>query len=87
MNVVVLKRLKKKGGTDTHMSISKKDPGKCVGIYERATEERERETDICGYCKRKPLEAKVLNTTLRSDKSEWYLVPHCVEQDLSPALC
>ena len=67
MNVVVLKRLKKKGGTDTHMSISKKDPGKCVGIHERATEEREkererereRETDICGSFKRKPLEANV----------------------------
>ena len=43
MTVVVLKRLKKNGGTDTPMSISKKDPGKCVGIYERATEERERE--------------------------------------------
>ena len=45
MNVVVLKRLKKKGGTDTHMSISKKDPGKCVGIHERATEEREKERE------------------------------------------
>ena len=45
MTVVVLKRLKKKGGTDTHMSISKKDPEKCVGIYERATEEEERERE------------------------------------------
>ena len=49
--------------------------------------ERERVTDICGSCKRKSLEAKVLNPALRSDKSERYLVPHCVEQDLSPALC
>ena len=79
------------------MSISKKDPGKCVGIHERATEEREkerererereRETDICGSFKRKPLEANVLNPALRSDKSERYLDPHCVKQDLSPALC
>ena len=34
-----------------------------------------------------PLEAKVLNPALRSDKSERYLVPHCVERHLSPALC
>ena len=64
MNVVVLKRLKKKGGTDIHMSISKKDPEKCVGIYEMATEERERErererdTDICGSCKRSHLKQR-----------------------------
>ena len=48
---------------------------------------REREPDMCGSSKRKPLEAKVLNPALRSDKSERYLVPHCVEQGLSPALC
>ena len=42
---------------------------------------------MCGSSQRKPLEAKVLNLTLRSDESERFLVPHCVEQDLSPALC
>ena len=45
VTVFVLKRLKKKGGTDTHMSISKKDRGKRVGIHERATGERERERE------------------------------------------
>ena len=49
--------------------------------------EGERETDICGSCKRKAFEAKVSNPALRSDKSEQYLVPHCVEQVPSPALC
>ena len=49
--------------------------------------ERERETDMCGSSQRKPLEAKVFNLALRSDESERFLVPHCVEQDLSPALC
>ena len=45
MTVVVLKRLKKKGGTDTHMSISKKVRGKTVGIHEMARGERERERE------------------------------------------
>ena len=42
---------------------------------------------MCGSSQRKPLEAKVLNLALRSDESERFLVPHCVEHDLSPALC
>ena len=63
-----------------------------MGIQENGIAEDyiyiERESpDMCGSSKRKPLEAKVLNPALRSDKSERYLVPHCVEQGLSPALC
>ena len=45
VTVVVLKRLRKKGGTDAHMSISKKDHGKRVGIHERTKEEKERERE------------------------------------------
>ena len=75
------------------MHISKKDHGKRVGIHDNGVLKREREsvrereTDMCGSSQRKPLEAKVLNLALRSDESERFLVPHCVEQDLSPALC
>ena len=53
----------------------------------RTERERERETDMCGSSQRKPLEAKVFNLALRSEESERFFVPHCVEQDLSPALC
>ena len=76
------------------MCISKKDGGKehpFMKTDKRETKgrerERERETDMCGSSQRKPLEARLLNYTLRSDESERYLDSHCVDQDLSLALC
>ena len=88
VTVVAFKRSEKMEALKITCTFQRKTMGKewefMITEYRR---EREGETDMCGSSQGKPLEAKVLNLALRSDESERFLVLHCVEQDLSPALC
>ena len=64
--------------------IVKRDKEERVGReVTRRKRREERKTYLCGN----PLEAKLLNFALHSEKSERHRVPHCVKQYFSPALC
>ena len=89
MTVVAFKRSEKKEALKITCTFPRKTVEKewefKIMEYRKERErerERERETGMCGSSKKKPLEAKVLNLALRSDESERFVVPHCVEQDL-----